>query len=454
MAAQKRRTRPGAPPGAPQQPALRWNLARWAPWILLLATFAAYLPALKGWFIWDDDFWVFGNRAIKAANGLRSIWFSTQLPDYFPLTATSFWLEWRLWGTDPLGYHLTNVLLHGLGVVLLWRVLRLLEIPGAWLAALLYAVHPVNVESVAWISERKNTLSLAFFLLSLFWFLRSEAESKVQSPKSELESKVQSPKSKVQNGVVSASDPGSSESRRCYLLSLGAFLLALLAKTSVVMLPLVLLLCLWWQRRPEVQRPKSKVQSPKEYEVPGAKSHASRLTHHASRITPLDLTRLVPFVLLSVTFGLVTVWFQYNRAIGTDVVRASGMVERLATAGRAVWFYLGKALVPQNLMVIYPRWQSNPASIIAWLPALAILGVLAVAWWFRRGWGRSVLFALGYFLVMLLPVLGFLNISFFKYSFVADRWQYLALIGIVTFAVGWLWSGKESPKSKVQSPKE
>ena len=397
----------------PEAAASSGRLESWGALGLVLLTIAAYLPALQAGFIWDDDVWVFGNRVIKASNGLWDIWFSTRLPDYFPLTSTSFWLEWRVWGAHATGYHITNLLLHALAVVLLWRVLRRLHLPAAWLAALVFAVHPVNVESVAWITERKNTLSLVFFLVSLLWYLRFEEGSKVQGPESKVEADLRGARGEARGP------------RLYYALSLLSFFLAILAKTSVVMLPLVLLLCLWWQRGQSL----------------AASAHATCNTQPTTRITFHDFLLTLPFFALSLLFGLVTVWFQYHRAIGTDVVRTSGLEERLAGAGWAVWFYLSKALVPSELMIIYPRWQIDAHAVVSWLPAVALVACLGLGWWFRRGWGRPFLFALGYFVLMLLPVLGFLNISFFKLSLVADRWQYSAIIGIIALVVGLLWAG-------------
>ena len=123
---------------------------------------------MRGQFLWDDFLVVHRNPLVTGELGLGSIWFRTD----FPLTNVAFWLEWLAWGDHPAGYHVVNVLLHATSAVLLWRVLAQLRIPAAWLAAMIFAVHPVCVGSVAWISELKNTLSLPFFLLSLLWYLR------------------------------------------------------------------------------------------------------------------------------------------------------------------------------------------------------------------------------------------------------------------------------------------
>ncbi|HVW21380.1 MAG TPA: tetratricopeptide repeat protein, partial [Opitutaceae bacterium] len=178
---------------------------------LAAAALAAYLPVLRAGFVWDDDSLVTGNLLLRSAAGLRQIWFSAVPSDYWPVTLTSFWIEWHLWGLHPAGYHLVNLALHAGGCLLLWAVLRRWEVPGAWLGALLFAVHPVNVESVAWIAERKNLLALLFYLASLYWY---------------------------------------GKGRKGYALSLAAFDLAMLSKGSAAILPLVLLGLLLWRGRP------------------------------------------------------------------------------------------------------------------------------------------------------------------------------------------------------------
>ena len=337
--------------------------------LILLLTLLAFLPAMRAGFIWDDDTFLTENPRIKAEDGLYRFWCTAEAPDYFPLSSSSLWLEWRLWGMNATGYHVVNVVLHAVSSVLIWLVLKRLKIPGAWVAGLVFAVHPVNVESVAWVTQRKNTLAMLFYVASIFLYLRSESE----------------------------------KGRHWYLLSLGAFLLALLSKSSVVMLPFVLLGAVWWQQGKIVRR---------------------------------DVIRSIPFFGLSGFLGLVTIWFQYHRAIGETVVRADNFLSRLASAGWAVWFYLGKAVVPYRLSFVYSRWELDAFAITSYLPGVILVGWMVLFWWYRKSWGRPLLFGLGYFVVTLFPVLGFFNIYFMRYSFVADHWQYSSIVGIIALVVG------------------
>ena len=144
--------------------------------IILIAgiTFLAYLPSLRGGFILDDDIYLTNARHIRAADGLFRIWCSGETADYYPVSNTTLWMEWRLWGMNSIGYHVTNLVLHVVGCLLIWMLLERLSIPGAFLAALLFAVHPVNVESVAWIAQRKELLAALFFIVSILWYLSAE----------------------------------------------------------------------------------------------------------------------------------------------------------------------------------------------------------------------------------------------------------------------------------------
>src|SRR5947208_11219030 len=135
---------------------------------LCAATILLYRPAWHGGFIWDDDRYVTNNYLLIAPDGLRRIWFSLDAPSqYFPLAYTMLWIERSLWNLDPAGYHLLNILLHVGNAFLVWWILARLKLPGAWLASAIFALHPVQVESVAWISELKNVLMAFFFLLTL-----------------------------------------------------------------------------------------------------------------------------------------------------------------------------------------------------------------------------------------------------------------------------------------------
>jgi tetratricopeptide (TPR) repeat protein len=352
---------------------------------ILAIAVLVYLPAMQGGFLWDDYAFLKDNWLIQAPDGLRRFWFTTQAEDYFPLTSSTLWVEWRIWGDHVAGYHVTNVLLHAAAAVLVWRVLRRLGVPGAWLAGVLFAVHPAAVASAAWITERKNTLPMALYLLSLLAWLRFDSLCSHHDDTTG-----------TTNGT-----PHSALRTPHYLLSLGLFLLALLAKTSVVMLPAVLLLCAWWRR---------------------------------GKIARKDVLRSLPFFALALALGLVTVWFQQHNVIRNDVVRPEGWGSRVATTGWIIGFYLLKALVPIGLCAAYPRWNVNAGSPIAYLPLALIVIGFALLWTRRKSWGRAPLFAMGYFALMLLPVLGIVSMSFMKFSFVADHLQYAALIGVIAFA--------------------
>lgn len=336
--------------------------------LLLVVTLLAYIPALRAGFVWDDRSMLTGNEFLKSAHGLASVWLGPGTLDYLPLTYTLLGIEWHVWGANPSGYHLVNILLHATNAFLLWRVLEQLKVTGSWWIALIFAIHPVNAASVAWIAEIKNVLSMAFYLLALLLFLKSEK-------------------------------PGR---RGLFALSAGAFLLALLSKASVVMLPVALLLCGWWR---------------------------------TGRITIPDLLRTAPFFALSLVFGLITIWFQSQNAINDAVIPVGGWLARVAVAGYAAWFYFLKILAPVNLSALYPQRDLQATDALSLLPALLMAAVIIAAFVFRRGWGRHVLFGLGYFLVSLLPVLGFIKMYYFRLSPVADHWQYLAAPGIMGLAV-------------------
>ncbi|MEN6458941.1 MAG: tetratricopeptide repeat protein [Thermoguttaceae bacterium] len=347
--------------------------------LIVVTVFFVYGPALHGGFILDDNILLTDSPLIKASDGLYWFWCSTKPADYWPLSNTSLWIEWRLWGMDPTGYHVTNVLLHIAASLLIWRILRMLSIPGALLGAMLFAVHPVNVESVAWIAQRKDALALPLFLLAILWYVKAERT--------------------MPRPAMRQSPPPRD---RWYWLSLGAFVAAMLAKGSVAVLPPLLVLIVWWLR-------------------PLRKS---------------DVVRVAPFFAVAIGLTLVNLWFQTHGA--SHAVRKVDFLDRLLGAGGVVWFYLSKAVLPVRLAFIYPQWHIDADNWLWWLPLLAAAAVTAILWPHRNGWPRSLLFAWAFFCVALTPVLGFTDVGFMLYSLVADHYQHIALIAITTLAAaGW-----------------
>jgi protein O-mannosyl-transferase len=333
---------------------------------MFAVTFLAYQSVWRAGFVWDDDHHLTDNPAMTAPHGLQMIWTSLAISRYYPLTLTSFWLERRLWGLNPMPYHLVNIALHAINGVLLYWVLYRLRISAAWLAALLWTLHPVNVESVAWIAELKNTQSGCFFFLAVLCFLRFDSGGK----------------------------PG------WYALALLCGLAALLSKPSTVILPLALLLGIWWER---------------------------------GRWRRVDVLRVVPFFVLSLAMSVLTVIEQRGHILREATTEWNlGTAERFVIAGRAVWFYASKLVWPVRLTFVYPHWDVDTGSFFSWLPLGALVAVGLILWTRRhQSWARAGLFAGGFFVVALLPVLGLFDVFYFRYSFVADHFQYLASAGLI-----------------------
>jgi Flp pilus assembly protein TadD len=340
---------------------------------IAVAVGLAYLPALHAGFVWDDESLITANPLLRSFSGLAEIWSGARTADYFPVTNTVFWIESHLFGGHAGGYHALNILLQVANALLVWGVLRRLEIPGAWLAGLIFGIHPVHAESVAWISELKNLLSMFFYLVSLLCFFEIEEK-------------------RVFSGSVA------------YAASLLLFLLALLSKTHVVFLPVVLLLCAWWRRSPRFRR---------------------------------EMIRTWPFFLIALALGLLTLWFQ-NRGIGEEEIVLGSFARRFANAGMAVWCYAEKVFAPIRLMTVYPSWRFDSPRPEEWLPLIALIGVMSILWRWRERWTRNFLFAFAYFVVALVPVLGFVRMAYARSgTLVADHFQYFADISLIAlFSAG------------------
>lgn len=371
---------------------------------LAITAFVIYWPALSGQFIWDDAAYVTATPLIRAADRIYRMWFTTEPIDYWPVTNTLYWFEWRVWHTDPTGYHVLSVCLHLANGLLFWRILRRLNIQYGWLAALLFVTHPVNVESVAWIAERKNTLSMLLVLVSTFAYL--ECDSTLSLPAS-LPTAQPQPSRKGQKSAKAArpeQPPDRSTTRLWYSLSVLAFLLAMLSKGSVAAFPAMLLLVVWWQR---------------------------------GSITRTDITRVLPHAAIAIVLTVVNIWFQIRHV--TAPLRDITPLERLLGAGAIVWFYLSKALVPVNLMFVYPEWHIRADDWRWWVPLAAVMGATMILWRMRRrDPGRGLFVAWGLFCFALVPVLGLTDAYYMRYSPVADRYAYLALLPLTAVAAAGL----------------
>ena len=335
---------------------------------LIGAALVAFGPSLHGDFLWDDDVYVSKNLLLTAEDGLRRIWFSLDSPSqYFPLTYTTFRLERALWGLDTFGYHLVNIGLHSANSLLVWSILLALGIPGAWLAAAIFMLHPVQVESVSWITERKNLLSALFFLLALRSWVKSLS-------------------------------PQNPHQDRSVAVAMVFFVMALLSKTTACTLPAALILTAWISGR-QIDRKRA--------------------------------LQISGFVGLGLFFGLLTIWWESHVQHAQGAEFRLTPLEAVLVAGRALWFYAGKLAWPFDLSFSYAHWSPAIHNWRQWLwPAswIAVGAGAIIAW--RRGHPQSA-YGVLFFTAMLSPLLGFIPLYTFRYTYVADHYQYLACLGLI-----------------------
>ena len=355
---------------------------------LALAALAVgcYLPALTAGFVWDDEAFT-DAAAVREWSGLWRIWSSPRAAienegHYWPLVYTSFWLEHKLWGFAPAGYHAVNVVLHAANTLLVRRLAERLAVPGAWLVAAVFAVHPLHVESVAWIIERKDLLSGLCYLAAFLAWLRFTDE------------------------------PQAGRGGRHYVLALALFAAGMLCKSIVVTLPAAFVIVSWWKR---------------------------------GRVTGSDLSRAAPFFVVGAAIAAADLSFYDVRE---PLSLGYTAVERLLIAAHALWFYAGKLLWPGGLAVIYPHWETGAGDPVAWGYVAAGVAVAAVLWFLRGRVGRGPLAGVLFFAVTLSPVLGFVEYGYMQFSFVADRHQYLAGMGLMAVLVGAAVRGAERLPAK------
>lgn len=344
--------------------------------VIAAAGFWVFSPAFQGNWIWDDGWYIATNPLLHNMTGLWKFWFQPgSWVEYYPLEETVQWMQWRLWDNDTLGYHLTNVFLHVVNALLVWRLLNKFGLHLAWLGGLLFAVHPAQVESVAYISELKNTLSLPFFLLaSCFWI-----------------------------------DYEKHRQKRDYQWALGLFLAGMLCKITLAPFPVLILLYAWWKRG----------------RIDGKDLKAS---------APFFVISLV-LGYMTIWAGQHYEEMGHARPY---LVSLGGFFSRLVLAEETLAFYFSRSFLPIDYLPAYPKWQVNPYSPINYLPWLIVTGCLCWLWKKRRGWGRHALLGLGFFFLTLAPFLGFVAISYMSFTWVMDHFLYLPLIGLIGLVVAGL----------------
>ncbi|MGI9251168.1 MAG: tetratricopeptide repeat protein [Pseudohongiellaceae bacterium] len=351
---------------------------------LLLMVAVSYWPSYFAGFVWDDKVF-FEAPPISEWGGLLDLWLRPASLEYeghyWPLVYTTFWLEHKLWGFNPVAFHLVNVVLHAGISVLLWRLLMRLEVPAAWFIAAIFAVHPVHVEAVAWVIARKDLFATLLYLLAVFCWLRFGEQPKGRQ-------------GRRLRAVLYSS----------VLLLYGA---AMLSKTVAITLPVALLILAWWKY---------------------------------GRITWQDMLYMLPLFVIGFIIAVLDFNYYSGRAAFVELNLGLGerlviVGERLITVGKALWFYCGKLLWPQPLSIIYPKWDVNPGNLLNWLPLLAAMLLALTLWLARHRIGRGPLAGALFFAVTLSPMLGLAENVYTEFSFVADRYQYLSGVGLIAVLV-------------------
>lgn len=364
--------RPHDPHSLPLLPSWQWLVPA-------LAAIVVCLPAWNGQLIWDDHgLYLTANPLMRAADGPWRFWFTTECVDYYPLTYTLFWLQWQLVGAAPWLYHATNFLLHGIATALLVCLLHRLSVPVPWLIGLFFAVHPLQVETVAWISQQKTLLATVCGYVALIAFDRYRTTGRW---------------------------PSLAGAAALYALSLAA-------KPVFITLPPILFV---WTALTATGNPLSQSEN----------QLASRSWSRAAAIT-------APFFAIALVFGLVGIPFQL-KGFEPDA-RGHDTVSRLASLGWTAWFYVWKTWWPFEPCFIYPRWRIDGWNPLHWLPNAGILAVaLLLARW-RHWLGIRPLVCWGLYVVTMLPALGIVDVGFWQFSYVADHYVYQSLPSLLVLA--------------------
>ena len=365
--------------------------------ILLLACVAAYVTLPWAGWVWDDDSYVTMNAMLRDPGGPWRAWIPGETPQYYPVLFSAFWFEFRLFGTDPLGWHIVNWAAHAGASLLLWRVLLRMRVPGAWPVALLWAVHPMCSESVAWVTEGKNTFSmLAMCASALVWF-RGRDAAEGGRPVGDLPVHDPKPPARGAEHTACIGVGAWTGSMACFLIAMGC-------KTTAVALPVMILAGEWWRGwRPAKDR----------------------------RV----IAAVVPFFAIGVPMGLFTAWVESTHVGAFGPEFAHGAMARIVIAARALLFYPMVALWPVDLSFVYPRWPTAPLDEWGIAAVSVVVTIAAAACARARHGAQGLLLCTLCYGAAIFPALGFINVWPHRYSFVADHFAYVALVPLLVLAV-------------------
>jgi tetratricopeptide (TPR) repeat protein len=358
-------------PSAPPEPSLISTWRFWLPRtaIIVAFVFLIFWPALRGGWVWDDGWYIRENPLMENPAGLWKFWFRPGTwVEYYPIHETVEWLEWHLWGTETLGYHLVNVFLHILNALLVWRLLAKFGLRLAWLGGLLFAIHPAQVESVAWISELKNTLSLPFYLLAMCSWIDYE----------------------------------EGGDKRDYQAALGFFFIGMLCKIALAPFPAVILLYAWWKR--------------------------GHIGWSDLRNSAFFFVIALILGLLGVQAG--RTYLELGNEPPQSIPMGP-LSTRLAGTGLILLVYLYRALTPGHILLIFPQWKVEPHAFLGVATWVGMAALFFWFWNKRQGWGRHAILGVGFFLLNIAPFLGFDAISYMTMTWVFDHLLYIPIIGLI-----------------------
>ncbi len=345
---------------------------------MLMCILLVYYPLHAAGFIWDDGYWILNNPAMHRWSDLGVIWFNPLMfIQYYPLSVTAYFLQYQLWGANALGYHIVSILLVFFNALILWRILLRLHLRAAWLAATLFAINPLVVESVAWVVEQKNLISGILVLGAAWGWIRFAG---LDRPEDQLESAEPVYKWKF------------------YSVALLLYFLAVCAKTFVCALPAAILVLTWWK---------------------------------LGRISRKHVFASIPWFAISAGAGWMAAWRERYGAGAHGKPYHFTVFQHLVIAGKDIWFYVWKLLWPHPILMVYPRWHVHGFTTVDILYPIAAALVAVVCFAARKKCGRGLFAAVAIYVIMVSPALGFVAFAGMALTFVADHYFYLGCISLI-----------------------